>query len=308
MTVLELAVRRTVELADGIRELALVAADGSALPPHPAGSHVVLECGPARNAYSLTNSGVAPAEYTIAVLRRAGGSVHLHGLRAGDRIASSLPRSAFAPVRTARKHLLVAGGIGVTPMLAHVRDARRWGRDVELHYVHRPGAGAFVTELVAALGPRLHRTTARGAFADGLRRALADQPLGTHLYVCGPGGLTDRVLADAADAGWVAPRLHLERFVPAERDTGREFVVRLARSRRDVVVPSGTSLLDALERAGIAVPNLCRQGICGECRTPVLAGTPLHRDEYLDDAERAAGDTVMCCVSRSETDTLELDL
>ncbi|GAA0250335.1 PDR/VanB family oxidoreductase [Cryptosporangium japonicum] len=306
MSVLDLVVRRTTELADGIRELALAAADAGPLPPHPAGSHLVLECGPARNAYSLTNDGTAPGEYTIAVLRRGGGSTHLHGLGPGDRVAASRPRSAFAPVRTARKHLLIAGGIGITPMVAHVREARRRHRDVELIYVHRPHAGAFAAELAATLGPRLHRVTGRAEFVRVTRNALAAQPLGTHLYVCGPGGLTDRVLTDAADAGWVPPRLHLERFVPADLEPGTEFVARLARSGRDVVVPSGTSLLDALERAGVAVPNLCRQGICGECRTPVLAGTPLHRDEYLDESEH--GTAVMCCVSRSETDTLELDL
>jgi ferredoxin len=193
-------------------------------------------------------------------------------------------------------------------MVAHVRDARRRRRDVELIYVHRPHAGAFAAELADTLGPRLHRVTGRAEFLRVLAGALTGQPLGTHLYVCGPGGLTDRVLGDAAVAGWVPQRLHLERFVPAALDPGARFVARLARSGRDVVVPPGTSLLDALERAGIAVPNLCRQGICGECLTPVLAGTPLHRDEYLDERERAAGTAVMCCVSRSETDTLELDL
>ncbi|MFG1922319.1 PDR/VanB family oxidoreductase [Cryptosporangium sp. NPDC048952] len=308
MTVLDLVVRRTTEIADGIRELALAAADGRPLPPHPAGSHVVLECGPARNSYSLTNDGAAPSEYTIAVLRRSGGSVYLHERVPGDTVKASRPRSAFAPVRTARKHLLIAGGIGITPMVAHVRDARRWAQNVELIYVHRLDAGAFAAELTTALGPHLHRVTTREDFLGVLKGALTDQPLGTHLYVCGPGSLTDRVLTDAADAGWVPQRLHLERFVPAELDPGREFVARLARTGRDVVVPPGTSLLEALLAAGVAVPNLCRQGICGECRTPVLAGTPHHRDEYLDDTERTAGTALMACVSRSETDTLELEL
>ncbi|GAA3392494.1 PDR/VanB family oxidoreductase [Cryptosporangium minutisporangium] len=311
MTVLRLVVRRTTEVADGIREIAFAAEDGAPLPPHPPGSHLVVESGPARNAYSLTNVGRAPAEYTIAVLRRPdgrGGSEHLHRLRPGDRIAASRPRSAFAPVSTARRHLLIAGGIGITPVLAHVRDARLWGRTVELLYVHRPGAGAFAGELVDHLGPRLFRTTDRDAFGRRLATALTTQPLGTHLYVCGPGSLTDQVVTEASAAGWVPQRLHLERFVPAEPASGRAFVARLARSGRDVVVPSGTSLLDAVRAAGIDVPNLCRQGICGECRVGVLAGTPLHRDEYLADDERAAGDAVMCCVSRSETDTLELDL
>ncbi|MFI5952652.1 PDR/VanB family oxidoreductase [Cryptosporangium sp. NPDC051539] len=304
MTVLDLVVRAGTGIAAGIREITLAAADGRPLPPHPPGSHLVVECGPVRNAYSLTNAGFDT--YSIAVLRRSGGSAYLHGLRPGDRLAASPPRCAFAPVATARKHLLIAGGIGITPMVAHARDAARWGRDVELLYVHRPDAGAFADELSDLLGPRLHRVTDRDAFGAALTGALRDQPLGTHLYVCGPGPLLDRVLTEAATAGWPPSRLHLERFVAAELDPGREFVARLARSARDVVVPPGTSLLDALRAAGIDVPNLCRQGICGECRVPVLAGTPLHRDEYLTDDERTGA--VMCCVSRSETATLELDL
>ncbi|TQS42124.1 PDR/VanB family oxidoreductase [Cryptosporangium phraense] len=304
MTRLDLVVRRSTEIVPGIREIEFRAPDGRPLPPHPPGSHLVLDCGPVGNAYSLTNTGFDT--YSIAVLRRGEGSAYLHGLRPGDRVAASTPRCEFAPVSTARKHLLIAGGIGITPVLAHVRDAERWHRDVELLYVHRPGAGAFADELAARLGPRLRRFPDRNAFGAGLAAALRDQPLGTHLYVCGPGGLLDRVLRDAAAAGWLPPRLHLERFVAAELDPGREFVARLARSDRDVVVPSGTSLLDALRGAGVDVPNLCRRGICGECRVPVLAGSPLHRDEYLADDERRSA--VMCCVSRAETDTLELDL
>ncbi|SHN75066.1 PDR/VanB family oxidoreductase [Cryptosporangium aurantiacum] len=311
MTVLDLVVRRSTEVADGIRELELAAADGGALPAHPAGSHLVLECGGARNAYSLTNVGRDPLRYTIAVLRRPdgrGGSRYLHGLRPGDRVAASRPRSAFAPVTTARKHLLIAGGIGITPLLAHVRDAARWGREVELLYAHRPGAGAFVDELASRLGPRFGRTTDRVAFRAALAAALTTQPLGTHLYVCGPEPLTDRVLGDAARAGWVPQRLHRERFAAVEPPPGRPFVARLARSGRDVAVPSGTSLLDALRAAGVDVPNLCRQGLCGECRVPVLAGVPLHRDEYLTDDERAAGDAMLSCISRCDSDGLTLDL
>ncbi|GAA2900428.1 PDR/VanB family oxidoreductase [Pseudonocardia halophobica] len=310
MTTLALVVGHSEEIAPGIRELSFSRTDGGVLPAHPAGSHVVVDCGEGRrNAYSLTNPGADPREYRIAVLHKsdgAGGSGHMHSLRVGDTVTVSRPRSAFAPVSTARRHLLVAGGIGITPMLAHARDAVRWGRDVDLIYVHRPGSEAFSDELAALLGDRLAETTDEDEFGRLLDKALTGQPIGTHLYVCGPGPLLDRVLADAAAAGWPPERLHLERFVPAALDPGREFVARLARSGRDVRVPSGRSLLDALHEAGVAVPNMCRQGVCGECKVPVLAGTPLHRDEFLADDERGAA--VMCCVSRSKTETLEIDL
>jgi ferredoxin-NADP reductase len=308
---LDVVVRRTEEIAPGIRELTLVR-DGGRLPPYPAGAHVVIECGDRRrNAYSLTGCGVEPDAYRIAVLHKPdgdGGSTFVHGLRVGDRVRISPPRSAFAPVATASRHLLVAGGIGITPMVAHVRAALRWDRPVELLYVHRTGVAPYASELTGLLGDRLVETTEPDEFGRLLDKALHEQPIGTHLYVCGPGPLMDRVLADAAAAGWPPDRLHLERFVPAALDPGREFVARLTRSGRDVPVPSGTSLLDALHAAGVTVPNMCRQGVCGECRVPVLAGRPLHRDEFLSDDERDAGDAVMCCVSRSETDSLEIDL
>lgn len=311
MSVLDLVVSGVSEVAAGVREVVLVRADGGVLPAHPAGSHVVVECGGVRNAYSLTSPGARPREYRIAVLLRAdgsGGSRFVHGLAPGDRVRVSSPRSAFGPVATARRHLLVAAGIGVTPLLAHARAAVRWGRDVRMLYVHRPGGGAYAGELEQLLSERLVRTTDRDVFGAHLDAALRGQPLGTHLYVCGPGAVLDRVVTDAAALGWPPQRVHLERFVPAELDPGRRFVVRLARAGRDVVVEPGVSLLDALRRADVAVPSMCRQGVCGECRVPVLAGQPLHRDEYLSAAERRAGRTVLCCVSRAETDTLELDV
>jgi ferredoxin-NADP reductase len=296
MSTLELVVRRSVEIADGIREIAFADPAGRSLPDHPAGSHLIV----GRNAYSLTNSGMRPAEYKIAVLNKGHGSARMHAYRAGDRVTSTWPRSTFAPVSTARRHLLVAGGIGITPLLAHVRDALRWGRDVRLHYVHRPGRGAYADELAELLGDRLVRTTDAGDFRASL--ALDDQPLGTHLYVCGPAALTDDVLDAARDAGWPAGRVHTERFVPVEVPPGRRFVARLARRGLDVSVPAGTSLLEALHAEGVAVPNMCRQGVCGECEVPVLAGRPEHRGDF-----RPAGG-VLCCVSRSESDILVLDV
>lgn len=314
MTVLDLVLGGCAEIAPGVRELVLTGdpTGDTVLPAYPPGSHVVVECGAGRrNAYSLTGGGTEPREYRIAVLHRPdgdGGSAHLHSLRTGDTVRVSRPRSTFAPVSTAGRHLLVAGGIGVTPLLAHAREAVRWGRDVRMIYAHRPDAGAFAAELADLLGDRLTEATDSTETGKLLDEALTDQPIGTHLYVCGPGPLIDRVVSGAAAAGWVPDRVHLERFVPAALDPGRGFVARLARTGRDVVVPSGTSLLEALLAAGAEVPNMCRHGVCGECRVPVLAGTPLHRDEYLTDDERSTADAVMCCVSRSETETLEIDL
>jgi dimethylamine monooxygenase subunit B len=290
-----LTVARTADPAPGIREITLVSPDGARLPAAPPGAHVVVECGEARNAYSLV--GTDP--YVLAVRAQGAGSRWLHRLAAGDRVEVSAPRSTFAPVRTARRHLLVAGGIGVTPLLAHAREAVRWGREVRMVYVHR--AGAYAAELRALLGDRL-REPGRAGLDAALE--LRDQPLGTHLAVCGPVGLMDHVVAAAERAGWPRERVHLERFAPEALEPGRPFTARLR--DREVPVPAGQSLLAALEAAGVPVPNQCRQGVCGECRLPVRAGRALHRDEFLAPDEH--GTAIMPCVSRAESDVLELDL
>ncbi|WP_138734549.1 PDR/VanB family oxidoreductase [Modestobacter excelsi] len=308
---LRLRVTDLHEAAPGIRSVTFVAADGGPLPGHPAGSHLVLTCGDRRNAYSLTGPGVAPESYTISVLllpAGQGGSQFVHRLEVGDVVDADRPRSAFAPVSTARHHLLVAGGIGITPMLSHAREAVRWGRGFTLLYGHRAGAAAHLHELRQLCGDRLEEHPDREVFLARISQALATARLGTHLYVCGPAPLLDAVLQRAEQLGWPPERVHTERFSAADLDPGEPFVASLVRSGGQVVVPSGVSLLAALEGEGVRVPNMCRQGVCGECRVPVLAGLPLHRDLFLSEAERAAGDSVMCCVSRSTGPTLELDL
>jgi dimethylamine monooxygenase subunit B len=299
------------DAAPGVRTVALRRPDGGLLQGYAPGSHLVLECGDRRNAYSLTGDGMPAEEYRISVLLcpdGAGGSASVHRLRPGDVVATSRPRSAFAPVSTARHHLLVAGGIGITPMLSHARAALRWGRSFTLLYGHRPGAGAHRDELAGLCGDRLAAFESTPQMLDAVAAALAAQPVGTHVYVCGPAPLIAFVEETAAALGWPGERVHAERFAAADLDPGSPFVARLARTGVDVPVPSGVSLLAALEGAGVAVPSMCRQGVCGECRLPVRSGRPLHRDLFLSEIERAAGDAVMACVSRCADDELELDL
>lgn len=284
---------------------------GTALPGYVPGSHLVVQYGDGANAYSLTGSGRHPSEYTISVLRvddGAGGSVAMHRLAVGDLVRVSHPRSAFAPVATARHHLLIAAGIGITPMLSHARAAAERDSEATLVYVYRPGQGAHVQEARELLGPALAECTDRGSFQEELTRRLTDQKLGTHLYVCGPAAFMDTVLARARELGWPQGRLHSEPFGAVELDQGEPFTVNLARSGVTLEVPAGVSLLEALENAGKGVPNMCRKGVCGECSLPVLRGAPLHRDLYLSEQEKSANTTMMCCVSRSLDQELELDL
>ncbi|KWX66227.1 PDR/VanB family oxidoreductase [Mycobacterium sp. NAZ190054] len=316
MSTMKLTVAAIDDALDGIRTLTLTHPDGAALPSFTPGSHVVIECGgpgaPA-NAYSLTGDGITPVAYEISVLRAGtegapSGSRWIHDeLSVGDTVLARPPRSAFAPVLRARRHLLVAAGIGITPMVSHLRSARLWQRDARLLYIHRPGRGAYV-DTVRRLTEHAAIHTDRAVFADELTAGLADQPLGTHLYVCGPASFIEFVTTTAADLGWPPSRVHVEHFGADALDPGEPFTVRLSSSGEEFTVDAGVSLLEALESRGVGVPNLCRRGVCGECRIPVSRGAVAHRDLYLSEQEKKSGDSMMACVSRAHDESLELAL
>jgi ferredoxin-NADP reductase len=303
----------------GVRSLTLVRPDGGPLPSYTPGSHLVVHCevdgGTRANAYSLTGEPRDPEEYAVSVLLLpdgGGGSAWVHGLRPGDPVQVTPPRSAFAPVQRAARHLLIGAGIGVTPLLSHLRWAVRWGRDLELLYLHRPGSGTHLDELRCLGGERVALLTDRLDFVDHLAAALARQPVGTHLYTCGPQGFMELVVDTAVADGWPASRIHLEHFGIDALDPGEPFEVRVRTDGQDagrsLPVPSGVSLLEALEQEGYAVPSLCRQGVCGECRIGVAAGKVMHRDLFLGDDEKADGDAMMACVSRAADTHLEVTL
>ena len=299
-TVLELVVTAIDDSVPGVRSLTLADPAGGPLPSFTPGSHVVVDCGGAANAYSLTGDSASPRTYSISVLEcrdGAGGSrwIH-HAVKVGDTMTVRPPRSAFAPVLSATRHLLIAAGIGITPMVSHARSARRWGRQIRLMYVHREGCAAHLAD-VAALVDDVEIFTGRIEFMRRIDSVLTSQPFGTHLYVCGPSGFMDGVVAAAAESGWPPSRIHLERFGVDALGPGDPFEVRLGDDA--FVVAAGQSLLEALESRGHVIPNLCRQGVCGECRIRVSRGEILHRDLYLTQDDRDAGDSLMCCVSRA---------
>lgn len=288
---------------------------GALLPSYVAGSHLVVQYGDSANlranAYSLTGSGNNPSEYAISVLLvedGGGGSLAMHRLAVGDRVWVSRPRSNFAPTSNAKHTLLVAAGIGITPVLSHALYAAEWGMSASMIYVYRRGQGAHVEEVRELLGPTLTECHDRNSFQKVLAEELTTQRLGTHLYVCGPANFMDSVLDQARDLGWPEALLHLEHFGAGELDAGDPFTAILARSGLRLEVPAGVSLLEALEKVGKQIPNMCRKGICGECTLPVLRGTPQHRDLYLSDEEKQENTLMMCCVSRSIDEELELDL
>ncbi|MFD9135303.1 PDR/VanB family oxidoreductase [Streptomyces bottropensis] len=301
-----------------IMVLEVVSPDDVELPEFAAGAHVdVLVDGAAGlvRQYSLCGPPHDLTRYRLAVLAETasrGGSLGMHRLREGDRLRISRPRNRFGVSDEARRHLLVAGGIGVTPLLAmaHALEAR--GAEYELHYCARSRKeSAFLDELEHNPRVRLHFDDGpddqRLSIATDLRPPDPD----TAIYVCGPGGFMDFVISMALEAGWPAEAIHKERFAPVEsaaaHTAGRTFRVRLTKTGGEYEVKDGESVLDALLAGGVDAPYSCRQGICGECIVSVLAGEPDHRDDILTDRERADG-MFTTCSSRAHSPILELDL
>ncbi|WP_420714015.1 PDR/VanB family oxidoreductase [Gordonia sp. SL306] len=301
-----------VPLTPSIRHYRLVPADGGPLTPYRPGSHLIVTAGDHRNAYSLVDDGMLPTSYGISVLRRGsgGGSAWLHdNVSEGDVLYAEGPRSMFAPIWDQRHALLVAGGIGITPILSHARSIARLGGTADVVYSYRSGSAAHLPDIRAlaeSSSVTLFEVTGTPDTQWLLADRLANQPLGTHAYACGPAALLEAYQSAARAAGWTSARVHLERFSAPDRSPGEPFQVTVTSTGAVIDVPSGVSLLQRLLDHGVTVANLCRQGVCGECRIGVRSGTIEHRDLVLDDDERAAGDSMLCCVSRGLD--IEVDL
>jgi phthalate 4,5-dioxygenase reductase subunit len=295
-----------------IREFELVA-DGADLPPFEAGAHIeVAVGGGATRSYSLANDPRETGRYVIAVLREPDGhgSGWLHGsVRAGDRLEIAGPRNAFPLREAAAEHILVAGGVGITPIRSMMRRPQAIGAPFRVIYCTRTAADtAYRAELLDACGPRLllHHDEGDASRSLDLAAALRDRPAGAHVYVCGPRGLIQA--ARAATAHWPADTVHVELFAsppppaadaPAVSEGDQPFEVVLARSGRTLHVPADKSILDMILAAGIKAPYVCREGWCGNCRTVLLGGRADHRDDILGDDEKAAQDTIHVCISRA---------
>ncbi|MBO0906410.1 PDR/VanB family oxidoreductase [Jiella sonneratiae] len=300
-----------------IKRLRMVARDGARLPPYSAGSHTVLTMASGerviRNAYSLLGSTLAGGAYEVAVLRAPrsrGGSAFVHDhVGEGHELTLSVPINLFPLNRRARHHVLVAGGIGITPIGAMADELAKVNASFELHYAVRNEArGAFCGDLAGRYGERVRLYVSERQERLHVHDILMRQPLGTHLYVCGPEGMIGNVLADARALGWPETSLHAERFLAAAG--GAPFALRLAKSGVATTVGEDQTLLEAIEAAGIEAPFSCRGGVCGECELPVVSadGEIDHRDHYLSAEEKAAGCKIMPCVSRLRGRELVLDL
>ncbi len=311
---LALRVVAAVPLSPTLKAFTFEAADGGLVPPSGPGAHVrlLLRHGAwsRKNAYSLV-ANPADRRHLSVIVRRVerskGGSAFLHEqVGEGHVIEAGLPANLFPVVRTARRHLMVSGGIGLTPFLAYIAAFEADGTPWELHHFCRADErGAFEALLAHYPAARIHIRC--DAELGGLAQALTRQPLGTHVYTCGPALLMEAVRDLALASGWPPVRLHAESFGGAA-EGGEAFVAVLRRSGIEVKVGPDTSLLDAIEAAGVEAPCLCRGGACGQCITPVAEGIPEHRDHFLDAEERASNRLIMTCVSRAQTPRLVLDL
>jgi len=309
-------VAKIEQLTSRVRRFTLVAERGS-LPVCSGGSHIgVVLPTPGRtirNSYSITSSPYQRSFLQIVVQRdpqSRGGSAWLHEvLREGDPLEITNPLNQFALARNATRHLLIAGGIGITPFISQIESLRRWGVPFELHYIYRGVENAaFLPQLRDGLRGLFTGYDTTISSRPDLVSLLSRQPVGSHVYVCGPASLIDDVVASATSLGWPKHHVHFERFQPPPQTTARPFVAKLAKTGREIHVPAEATLLDVLEREGIAVPYSCRIGGCGTCEVAVVGGEIDHRDHCWTDEDRSCGTRLLACVSRARNGHLHLDL
>ncbi len=309
-----LRVTRNDKIADGIHLLEFRDAGGKPLPEFSAGAHITIRVpnGSLRK-YSLCNDPAERDRYTIAVKREVngrGGSTNLiDGVKAGDELMVSAPINDFELPQRTQDFLFIAGGIGITPIMAMIRQVQAEAKRFRLFYCTRsPETTAFRDELCALEFKdkiTIHYDHGDPARSLDLRPILAERKNREHLYCCGPRPLMEAVRAMTDH--WSSAAVHFEAFSDAEthKPNDRPFKVRLAHSGQVIEVPTTKTILEALREHGVDVPSSCETGTCGTCRTKLLAGQADHRDLVLAEHER--GDNIMICVSRVRGDEITID-
>ena len=312
-------VNKIVEEAIDIKSFELISADGKLLPSFIPGSHIDVHIadGIIRQ-YSLCNGPDNTQSYLIAVKREVasrGGSRAMHEqIKVGDTLLIGMPRNNFSLIPDAKRHVLLGGGIGITPLLSMARHLLAAGVDFEMNYFSRSIKHTAFHEVLSSPEFKdkvvFHYALEPDAVRAYLRKLLWSRPEGAHLYLCGPRVFMDQVEATAA-ATWPPQAVHLEYFVADPMSLAGpqdSFEVTLARSGGTYVIPERQSIVDVLAQHGIRIEVSCEQGVCGTCLTGVLSGTPDHRDVFLNNHEKAKGDVILPCVSRCQSSKLVLDL
>jgi ferredoxin-NADP reductase len=317
---LELMVRQIRFEGRGINSYEFVDPSGEVLPAFTAGAHIDVHLnGGFVRQYSLSNSPNERHRYVIAVLRDEagrGGSKALHdGLRVQDKVRISHPRNNFELAANASKVILLAGGIGVTPLKAMAHRLEEVGIDYEMHYCAKDeSCTAFAAELAPLhAGGKLQFHFDNGDPSKGLdlKHLLSETAPGVHVYYCGPGGFMKACAA--ATEHWSSGTVHFEHFKAPERPVSEtvaaavgEFIVKIASTGQQIPVSGEQSIADALEEAGVAIETSCRAGLCGTCKVRYLSGEVEHNDCILGDDEKQ--EYLTCCVSRASSRELVLDL
>lgn len=308
-------VKRKWTSADGVIGFELAARAGH-LPTFQPGAHidVHLPNGMTRQ-YSITNGPGELLSYIIGVkaesASKGGSKILVETVREGDLLSISEPRNNFPLRRDALRTVLIAGGIGITPLLSMARFLDKSSLPYELHYFTRAGETvAFRPDLEALHGKVIfHTGLPRDEIGATIATTLGQWSQAQHVYVCGPGPMLETVRATAAAQGWPEESIHFEYFKNDKViDNSSAFDIELARSAMTLHVPSGETIMEVMREAGLTVPSSCEQGACGTCLTTVIEGEVDHQDVYLNDSEKRANSCMMTCVSRAKSARLVLDI
>ena len=315
---LSLRVERIQRETEHIKSFCLCAADGGLLPEFEAGAHIQVKVqlpdgSDAERHYSLLSDPNNREFYEIGVLAEPGGrggSLYLHErIKEGDVIESRVPKNEFPMAGSANHSVLIAGGIGITPILSMLHSLATEGRSFEMHYSARTYSELALRDRIGKIaGDSVHFYASRDPHGQrlDLGRILSTPRPGVHVYICGPRRMISAVREMAAALGWPSAQIHFESFGAEPSADDRPIRVHLAKSNMTLTVPAELSILDTLLDAGVDVPHDCKRGECTMCTTRVLNGEPDHRDLCLNPEQRVSS---MCvCVSRARGEELQLDL
>ncbi|WOE31726.1 MULTISPECIES: carnitine monooxygenase, reductase subunit CntB [unclassified Acinetobacter] len=308
-------VTKVEQLTPLIKRFTFKRQDGENFPAFTGGSHIIVKMNDKlSNAYSLMSNAKDLSSYQVCVRKDVegkGGSVFMHEqCIEGFKLEISSPKNLFELAATGEKHLLIAGGIGITPFLPQMDELAERGVCYELHYAYRSAEHAALwDDLTQSRHAEcvINHIDSEGDQLD-LNQLIADQPSGTHVYVCGPKPMIDAVIDTCHRYQLRDEYIHWEQFASNAPQQGESFTVILAKTNQRIEVMADQTILQAIESLHIDVECLCREGVCGTCETAILQGEAEHFDQYLDDDEKAAQQSMMICVSRAKGKEITLDL
>ncbi len=308
-------VTQVEQLTPLIKRFSFKRNDGLDFPAFSGGSHVIVKMNDQlSNAYSLMSNPQDLSCYQVCVRKEEqgkGGSLFMHAQCVEDfQLEISSPKNLFELAERGEKHVLIAGGIGITPFIPQMHELAERGVAYELHYAFRaPEHAALLDELQQ--GPHqqhvYHYVDSENSKLD-LDQLIAAQPKGTHVYVCGPKPMIDAVIDCCNRHRFRDEYIHWEQFASTALEGAEAFTVVLSKSNQRIEVMADQTILQAIESLNIDVECLCREGVCGTCETAILVGEAIHHDQYLSDEEKAEQQSMMICVSRAKGKEIVLDL